>query len=168
MVEPNPVFRSFAVQVAPTLRAGQAFQVLSFEGESKVVNKQWAEKCESHLTIISIAAHKPQVLRDNIKSVKVLSDAAKQAIRTAHASGKYKGREARHEPPYMAPSDNPDHYSKVCVPSLPSTRQLTVQSGALCVTTSTLAWSFVLRAGSVSVSRRRMDYQGAFSGTTLL
>lgn len=46
------MFRSFAVEVAPTHRAGQEFQTLSFDGERMIVNKQWATKCESYLTLL--------------------------------------------------------------------------------------------------------------------
>jgi hypothetical protein len=35
-------------------------------------------------------------------------------IRQAHAGGVYAGREHRNEPPYMAPSDDPESYSMVC------------------------------------------------------
>jgi hypothetical protein len=65
-----------------------------------------------------------------------LSEAAKQEIHTAHASGKHKHREGRLEPPYMAPLANPDDYSKVCVPCLWTIIQLIVQSGAHFVMTS--------------------------------
>jgi hypothetical protein len=44
------IYRSFVTEVAPTHKAGQSFQCLSFDGERAVVNKGWAAKCEPHPT----------------------------------------------------------------------------------------------------------------------
>jgi hypothetical protein len=101
-----------------------------------------------------------------MKCKKTLSEAAKQRIRTAHASGKYKHREGRLEPPYMAPSADPDDYSKVCVPRLWTIIQLIVQSGAPSVMTSAPTLSFALHAESLCASKRRKRNPGVFSGTS--
>jgi hypothetical protein len=45
----------------------------------------------------------------------ILTPAAKKVILRAHAAGLYgKDRLDAREPPYMAPSTNPEDYSKVC------------------------------------------------------
>ena len=54
-----------------------------------------------------------QVSQRNITCRKLLSERAKQLIRDANLSGKYAKRKGKLEPPYMAPSDDPDDYSNV-------------------------------------------------------
>ena len=49
------------------------------------------------------------------QSSKILTDRAKSIIRTAIESGKFNDRGDAKEPPYMAPSDDPDAYSRVRV-----------------------------------------------------
>lgn len=49
-----------------------------------------------------------------LKCTKVLSDVAKGVIREAIQRGEYEDREGCCEPPYMAPSADPEDYSVVC------------------------------------------------------
>ena len=51
--------------------------------------------------------------RENISCRKILSDGAKALIKRQFRSGAYKDRANELEPPFMAPSTDPDDYSKV-------------------------------------------------------
>jgi hypothetical protein len=45
----EPVYRGFALQVALTNRAGQAYHSVGWDGEHAIVNADQAKKCESHI-----------------------------------------------------------------------------------------------------------------------
>ena len=50
-----------------------------------------------------------------MKCTKVFTEKAKAIVSDAIEAGKYKSREGVFEPPFMAPSPNPDDYSPVCI-----------------------------------------------------
>ena len=52
-------------------------------------------------------------MRQGGQSRRLLTDNAKAIIRRAIAAGSYEDRNNRVEPPFMAPSDNPDDYPLV-------------------------------------------------------
>jgi hypothetical protein len=54
------------------------------------------------------------VLRTNIEHVKILTDEARRVIANTLRHGVYGVQPEACEPPYMAPSEDPDDYSAVC------------------------------------------------------
>lgn len=56
-----------------------------------------------------------QVGKDHLRCTKVLTDAAKFIISKELESGIYEEKIHRKEPPFMAPSQDPDDYSIVCL-----------------------------------------------------
>jgi hypothetical protein len=108
------IFRSYADQMAPTQRLGQAFHSVGFEAECKVVNRHWAIKrgFQPHDFFVNLT-HEPQVSRNNIACRKILTETAMQRIQNDHSTGRYVKRVGKLEPAYMPPSADPDDYSKV-------------------------------------------------------
>lgn len=57
--------------------------------------------------------HQSVVARGDAKITYILSEAARGIIEENHRNGMFSGREDATDPPYMAPSTNPEDYSKV-------------------------------------------------------
>jgi hypothetical protein len=53
--------------------------------------------------------------KDHLDCTKVLTEKARELISSAIEAGKYRDREGILEPPFMAPSANPEEYSPVCI-----------------------------------------------------
>jgi hypothetical protein len=49
----------------------------------------------------------------HVTCTKILSTKAKSIISEEHIAGRYDDRKDSHEPPFMAPSEDPDDYSIV-------------------------------------------------------
>ncbi|KAF9781086.1 hypothetical protein BJ322DRAFT_1023203 [Thelephora terrestris] len=91
-------FRAARRGAAKSHRGGQGYEPLDFDGEQRKVNKGWAERS----------------VRCRDEGTKILSDGAKIAIRQSIQAGVFSDRESALEPPFMAPSTDPDLYSKWC------------------------------------------------------
>ena len=61
----------------------------------------------------SDTVNRQQVKRGEVTSKRLLTEAAKARIASDLARGLYEGRENEVDPPYMAPSPNPEDYSHV-------------------------------------------------------
>ena len=57
--------------------------------------------------------HQSVVAQGDAKITYILSEAARGIIKENHCNGMFSGREDATDPPYMAPSTNPEDYSKV-------------------------------------------------------
>jgi hypothetical protein len=73
-----------------------------------------------------------QVGPEHVKCEKVLTDAAKSIISRDLESGVHKEKKDRREPPFMAPSPNPDDYSIVCFPAFSLTVAYHLQWCSFC------------------------------------
>ena len=105
---------------APTHKASQAFQAIGFDGERAIVSRHWAQKRRSHIDYLpwGTTNEDVSVMREKISCKRILSNRAKELIRKAIDSGVYAGRVDGKKPPYMAPSDDSDKYSRVCAVQL--------------------------------------------------
>ena len=65
--------------------------------------------------------HRLQVSRSNLGCRKILSNGAQRLIHEGVISGVYQNRKDKCEPPFMAPSIDPEDYSRVCATPSPST-----------------------------------------------
>ena len=109
----EPAYASVAVDAAPTLRAGQSFQSVSFGEEHAVINRLWALKRRSDVDLSVGVAHRFLVTQSKLECWKILSEGARRLIHHNVLLDKYADRTDRCEPPFMAPSTNPDDYSRV-------------------------------------------------------
>jgi hypothetical protein len=97
-----------------------------------------------------------------LRCEKVLTGAAKHLITKDFESGMHKGKEGRREPPFMAPSLNPDDYSIVSAIVLSfSSPLLTIYSGAQFAKIMAHTFSFVPDVGSPSVQQTPTWHQDA-------
>jgi len=137
---------SSAVQAVMPHAGNQAFQSLGFDMERSIANARWATKRPSNpYTVPGASTNILLILvsRKNAVCQKKLSVRAIELIRAAASTPAYAKRADRQEPPYMAPSENPDDYSMVCTLGLAPPMVLTrLPSGAPFATT--------LRASSFS------------------
>jgi hypothetical protein len=95
--------------------AGQGFQQLSFNSEHKLVNKEWVEKGMPSPIQSLCRSNVSKALRSKILTNRVFPEATRALISNKLAARHFNCREDRFEPPHMAPSADPDDYSKVCV-----------------------------------------------------
>jgi len=51
IIDTDPVFESYAPKMVKTIKVGQAFHSIGFDGERRVVNAHWATKRRSHLAL---------------------------------------------------------------------------------------------------------------------
>jgi hypothetical protein len=97
-------------------RAGQGVQTISFHDERRTLYRRLRDECESFnplpqsVTILT----GDEDGEEHFLSTKILSDCAIAIIKEAHNVGKYEDRVDEREPPFMAPSPDPDDYSLVC------------------------------------------------------
>lgn len=84
---------------------------------------------------------------------KILTPLAISTIEKMEKEGRFSDRDGALEPPFMAPSTDPDRYSKVGGARYSSfvTYKLTPRSGARFATISGILWSYVPGAWSGSV-----------------
>ena len=75
--------------------AGQSLQRIPFRDEHRLVNKEWDKR--------------------DVQTIRVLSKTARLAILRDSEAHRFDNRDSAREPPYMAPSADPNDYSKVSV-----------------------------------------------------
>ena len=105
--------RSYLQHGAKSFLAGQGFHSIGFDGEQRIVTKDWADKCESIQQRISALLTEPIVTGGEVQFRRILTERAKSVIRTAIENGRFRNRSDATESTYMAPSDDPDAYSRV-------------------------------------------------------
>ena len=113
--QPAEIWSDVVQYGVKTHRGGQGFHSTSFKDEYAVVNTEWVER-----HILSLLFSDPSSITDGSKVKwdcttvhKILSPAAQAAIHMAHQEGKYTRRNGACEPPYMAPSESTEDYSRV-------------------------------------------------------
>jgi hypothetical protein len=107
------LFRNRAYSSAQPQVLGQAFHGLTFTGEQRTINKGW-DKTRTCLPVPrGPSFSSAPVERSNTHRVVVFSAAAIQEVKKGVKAGKFKDRKEALEPHRMAPSANPDKYSKV-------------------------------------------------------
>lgn len=111
------VYRTGARKVGQKNKAGQGLEALSFAAEHQLMNRAMARECECPALFswvrFNIILFK--VGKECLECTKVLSPAAKAVIREETQKEKYATCRDNLEPPFMAPSDNLDDYSIVCL-----------------------------------------------------
>jgi len=140
----EPIFRSYAPEVAQTQQVGQAFHSVGFEAECNIINCHWATKRGLHHRPLSNFTDELQVLKGNISCRTILT---KTVIQIINNTKQDKARVGRLEPPYMLPSADLKGYSKVCISNPLPMMWLMVQSGAPFATTLGVSWYSALGAG---------------------
>lgn len=104
------VIRTAAKPVAKRRAMGQGFEAITVGREQKILqNKAGGQGETSRSSYQQFLEHSP----DEVKPTKILTAAAKERIFRAIAAGEYDQLINNREPPYMAPSVDPDEYSEV-------------------------------------------------------
>jgi hypothetical protein len=150
---PRKAIRSYAT--------GAGLESISFDGERKIVNKEWAKRCEHICRLTLTEADACTGSRAATKATPILSRAAKGVI----ALGDFSDRSDMKEPALMSPSADPEDYSKVCDAAQPSSKLLTGRSGARSAMTLQRPSCCVPGAGSESASADPPGAGGVLSGT---
>lgn len=88
------IIRSDAMIYAQGHALSQGYQGMTLAGEQSRLNMEWE--------------------RRDVGCNRVLSPAAILAIEANEREGLFSGRDGQTEPPFMAPSTDPNQYSKVC------------------------------------------------------
>lgn len=113
------VYRTGAKKLAKKNKAGNSVEAISFPAERKRLNRAIALEREHHSVsnCVVLTTMPPEDGAGYLKCDKVLSVAAKAVITQMVQKGAYEDREDRREPPFMAPSVDPEEYSSVCLSS---------------------------------------------------
>lgn len=100
--------------VADTLRLGQSYRSIGFDGERAIVHKALADRSKYSPTLAQSVPEYHTVLRKNIKHVKILTAEARRRISDLIHHKLHGGKPEACEPPYMLPSEDKDDYPAVC------------------------------------------------------
>lgn len=111
------VYRTGARKVAKKNKAGNSVEAISFPAECRRLKRANDLERERHsvLSCVVLTKTPSEDGEGYLQCDKVLSVAAKAVITKAVQEGAYKDREDRREPPFMAPSVDPEDYSPVCL-----------------------------------------------------
>ena len=96
-------------------KAGQGVQTIGFHDEQRTLYRQLKEECESFCSLTQSVAILTEGKDGNnhFRCKRILSAGAIAIISGDLDDGKYKDRDDEREPPFMAPSSDPDDYSLV-------------------------------------------------------
>ena len=100
--------------VAETMRLGQSYRSIGFEAERAIVGRALAERSKYIPDPLQTISDCHVVLGANIEHRRILTGEAQIAIANALLNGLHGGQLDACEPPYMAPSEDPESYSAVC------------------------------------------------------
>ena len=147
LIEPdaNELFGDVAQYAAKSHRDRMGFQAAPTKEDFAIVRAENMRIC-SHLSYVcSLPTNRycPIVNRDKAPLLQILSKAAIEIISQTPYD---KRREGATEPPYMAPSIDPEDYPQVRMFPTPQACSSRFASGAVCVTTSVALWYCVLAA----------------------
>ena len=97
-------------------KAGQGLEVISFGDEHRVLNTRLVQECESprpSCELVVVLTWSKDGQKHYKKCKRILSPKAKSIISRRLEAGDYEDHKDKREPPFMAPSVDPEDYSKV-------------------------------------------------------
>lgn len=148
---------------------GQSLIRLRFDREHAIASEHLNGQGEARtLTHPITIANRPPVIRGEVASVRRLTQTAKDKIAKDLVERKLKDRENCVDPPYMAPSPDPNDYSHVGLTAYSTQRALSPPSGAPTATISEQSSCYAQAAGSVCAPQTLFRRSDVFRGRSAL